>query len=107
MPVSTSPVTSANWQPLVPVEDIPISHPASVAIISVPSNLQASFQAIPFEGLSFTWMRPLLATKVAASTPRAGPTLAQSASRAFPAARRTGGITDAAVVLPPELPQAG
>src|SRR5437762_10184684 len=52
-------------------------------------------------------MRPLLATSVEASTAKAGATLPHNASSACPAANQIAGITLAAVVLPPEAPQAG
>src|SRR5438876_6366426 len=52
-------------------------------------------------------MRPLLATSVSGSTPSAGPTFAQSASRALPAVARSAGDTEAAVVLPPDPPLSG
>src|SRR5262245_1999017 len=103
--MSTS--TSVNCTPLVPVEDKPSPHSPSTEIGSVPISLQASFHAIPFEGLAFTKIRLFAATREPGSTPSAGPTLPQSASSALPAVQRTAGVIPAAVVLPPEAPLNG
>src|SRR5262245_20500113 len=52
-------------------------------------------------------MRPLAATSADASAPRVGATLLNNVSRACAAARRIAGVTDAAVVLPPDPPLNG
>ena len=107
MPVSMSTSASVNCTPLVPVDDRPSIQSPSTEIGSVPISLHASFHAMPFDGSLFTWMRPSLATSVAASTPSAGATFSQSASSALNAVTRIAGITLAVVVLPPEPPLNG
>ena len=80
-----STVASANCTPLVPDPDeSPSSHLPSTEIGSVPSSLQASFHARPFDGLPLTWMRPVRRDeRPPASTPSVGATFANSASSAL------------------------
>ena len=68
----------------------------------------ASFQSRPFDGSSFDVNAAVRRRPASAgSTPSAGATRANSASSALPAVTRIAGVTDAAVVLPPEPPLNG
>src|SRR5262249_779414 len=107
IPVSMSTSTSLNCTPVVPVDDSPSTHRPSTELGSVPLRLPASFHARTLDGLSFTWMRPFVATSVSGSTPSDGPTFAHNVSSALPAVERIAGDTDAAVVLPPDPPLNG
>ena len=100
-------MTSENCTPLVPLDDKPSSHLPSTEIGSVPINLHASFHDTPWDELPFTWMRLPSATRSAGCAPSVGATFASSSSSAFTAVIRIAGVTDAAVVLPPEPPLNG
>ena len=108
MPVSMSTVTSVNCTPLVPVDERPSSHSPSTEIGSVPISLHASFQASPFDGLPFTWMRPFSATRSSAVDAELRRDLReQRVERLRRRSTRIAGVTDAAVVLPPDPPLNG
>ena len=108
MPVSTSTFTSANCTPLVPDPERPACHCASAAIGSVPSSLQASFHARPFDGLSLAWIRPLTATSVVGvDAERRRDFREQRIERLARRPVESPAMTDAAVVLPPDPPLNG
>src|SRR6185436_20587885 len=88
-------------------DESPGCHAPSAAIGCAPICLQASAHVMPLDGLSLTWMRPLVATRDAASTPSAGATFSLSASSALTVAIRIAGLMPAAVVLPPDPPLGG
>src|SRR5262245_19644164 len=102
-----STVASANCTPLVPEPDRPSSHLPSTEIGSVPISLHASFQLRLLDALPFTWTRPFSATRLSAVASSVGATLSKSASSAFTDVDRIAGVTDAAVVLPPDPPLNG
>src|SRR6266545_2664434 len=107
MPVSTSTLASANCTPLVPLDDRPSSHFPSTEIGSVPINLHASFHDRPLDGLPLTKMRPSSAARSSGFAPSVGATLANNSSSALTDVTRIAGLTDAAVVLPPDPPLNG
>src|SRR5262245_40330755 len=107
MPVSTSTCASANCTPLVPLDERPSSHLPSTEIGSVPISLHASLHDKPFDALFFTKMRPPSATSSEGCTPSVGATFANSCSSAFTDVTRIAGVTEAAVVLPPDPPLNG
>src|SRR3954462_14730642 len=93
---------SANCTPEVLTELMPGCHSASAVIGCGPMRLHASAHDRRFDGVSFTWMLPPVATSASAVTPSAGATFSISASSAFSAAMRIPGLVLAAVVLPPD-----
>src|SRR4051812_35768424 len=104
MPVLMSTEASANCAPDVVADDTPGAQSPSAVIGCGPMRLHASAHESFFDGVSLTWMLPLVATSASAVTSSDEATFSFSDSRALSAAIRIAGVVLAAVVLPPDPP---